>query len=115
MAQMDYKTETIVSTEQFDVMKAVEPDGEVTYNVFLGKVTVNFFTEEWDEFLEFAAEMVKIPMGTTGTIAETESYLASCEELEGDIIYSIEMPGVTLYFFEDDWKEVLELFKGLRK
>ena len=115
MAQMDYKTELIASTEQFDAMKAFEPDGEETYTLLLGKVTVNFFIEEWEEFLDFAAELVKIPIGTTGTIAETESYLASCEEIDGDIIYSIEMPGVTLYFFEDDWKEVIELFENLKK
>ena len=52
MAQMDYKTEVIASTEQFYAMKAFEPDEEVTYNIFFDKVTVNFFTEEWDEFLE---------------------------------------------------------------
>ncbi len=115
MAQMDSNTEIITSTEQFDVMKMTEPDGEVTYNIFLGKVTVNFFTEEWDEFLEFAADVVKIPIGMTGTIAETESYLATCEEVDGDIIYSIEMPGVSVFFFEDDWKEVVELLKGLNK
>ena len=114
MAQMDYKTEMITSTERFYAMKAFEPDEEVTYNVFFDKVTVNFFQEEWDEFLEFAAEVVKIPLGTTGTIAETENYLASCENIEGDIIYSIEMPGVTLYFFEEDWEEICELLKALK-
>ena len=115
MAQMDYKTETIASTEQFYAMKAFEPDGEVTYNIFFDKVTVNFFMEEWDEFLEFTAEVVKIPLGITGVIAETESYLASCEEVDGDVIYSIEMPGVTLFFFEDDWEEVVDLFRNLKK
>ena len=114
MAQMDYKTGMIASTERFYAMKAFEPDEEVTYNVFFDKVTVNFFQEEWDEFLEFAAEVVKIPLGTTGTIAETENYLASCENIEGDIIYSIEMPGVTLYFFEEDWEEICELLKALK-
>ena len=112
---MDYKTETIASTEQFYAMKAYEPDEEVTYNIFFDKVTVNFFMEEWEEFLDFSAEVVTIPIGTTGIIAETDSYLASCEDVDGDIIYSIEMPGVTLYFFEDDWKEVVELMKNLKK
>ena len=117
MSQMDYKPETeiIAGTEQFYAMKAIEPDEEVTYNLFFDKVTVNFFMEEWEEFLEFAAEVVKIPLGTTGVIAETESYLASCEDVDGEVIYSIEMPGVTLFFFEDDWKEVVDLMKDLRK
>lgn len=115
MAQMDYKTELIASTENFYAMKEFEPDEEVTYTLLFDRVTVNFFTEEWDEFLEFAAEAVKIPFGTTGTIAESENYLAYCDESDGDILYSIEMPGVTLYFFEDDWKEVIELFENLKK
>ena len=114
MAQMESKTEIVTSTEQFDVVKSYEPDGETIYNLYLGKVTVNFFTEEWDEFLEFADEVVKIPLGITGTIAETESYLAACEEMDGDIIYSIEMPGATLFFFEEDWKEIIDLFNGLK-
>ena len=115
MAQMDeLKTEMVASTERFYAMKASEPDGEETYNIFFDKVTVNFFQEEWDEFLEFAAEVVKIPLGTTGTIAETENYLASCEDMDGDIIYSIEMPGVTLYFFEEDWEEICELLSALK-
>jgi len=114
MAQMDSKTEVIASTEQFDAVRSMEPDGETVYYLNLGKVAVNFFQEEWDEFLDFAAEVVKIPMGMTGTIAETESYLASCEEVDGDIIYSIEMPGATLYFFEDDWKEVLDLLADIK-
>lgn len=115
MVPMDSKTELMVSTDQFDVLKSIEPDGEVLYYVNLGKVSVNFFKEEWDEFLEFVGETVKIPIGMTGTIAETDSYLASCEEIDGDIIYSIEMPGVTLFFFEDDWKEVLELMQGMKE
>ena len=83
MAQMESKTEIITSTEQFDAVKSYDPDGETIYNLYLGKVTVNFFMEEWDEFLEFSEEVVKIPLGMTGTIAETESYLASCEEIDG--------------------------------
>ena len=115
MAQMDINTEEIYMTEHYSAWKAVEPDEETTYHIEFGTVTVHFYLEEWEEFLDFAAELVKIPIGTTGTIAETESYLASCEEIDGDIIYSIEMPGVTLYFFEDDWKEVIELFENLKK
>ena len=114
MAQMDIKTEDIARTENFSAWKAYEPDDEVTYHVEFGKITVHFFTEEWEEFLEFASEVVKIPLGTTGVTAETESYLASCEEIEGDEIYSIEMPGATLFFFEEDWKEIQELFEALR-
>lgn len=48
------ETETIAETENFMVWKAEEPDGEITYHVELNNVTVHFFKEEWDEFLELA-------------------------------------------------------------
>ncbi len=47
-------TETIAETENFMVWKADEPDGETTDHVELNNVTVHFFQEEWDEFLELA-------------------------------------------------------------
>ena len=113
MAQMDIKTEEIARTENFSAWKAFEPD-EVTYHIEFGRLTVHFFVEEWDEFLEFKSEFAGIPLGTTGVLAETESYLASCDEVEGDMLYSIEMPGATLFFFEEDWKEILDLFAEIR-
>ncbi len=45
-------TETLAETENYLVWKAEEPDGETTFHVELGNVTVHFFKEEWDEFLE---------------------------------------------------------------
>ena len=45
-------TESLAETENYLVWKAEEPDGETTYHVELGNVTVHFFKEEWDEFLE---------------------------------------------------------------
>jgi hypothetical protein len=48
------QTETLAETENFVVWKAEEPDGETTYHVELNNVTVHFFQEEWDEFLELA-------------------------------------------------------------
>ncbi len=45
-------TETLAETENYLVWKADEPDGETTYHVELGNLTVHFFREEWDEFLE---------------------------------------------------------------
>lgn len=46
------KTETLVETDNFLIWKADEPDGEVTYHIELNMVTLHFFQEEWDEFLE---------------------------------------------------------------
>jgi len=45
-------TETLAETENFLVWKAEEPDGETTYHIELNNVTVHFFDEEWNEFLE---------------------------------------------------------------
>ncbi len=52
MAEMETKTETIVETENYMVWKAEEPDGEITYHLELNNVTVHFFREEWEEFLD---------------------------------------------------------------
>ncbi|HEY44977.1 MAG TPA: hypothetical protein G4O11_13435 [Anaerolineae bacterium] len=46
------KTETIAETENFIAWKAQEPDGEVTFHLELGTVTLHFFKEEWEELLE---------------------------------------------------------------
>jgi len=50
-------TETLSETENYLVWKADEPDGETTYHVELGNVTVHFFKEEWDEFLELVKNL----------------------------------------------------------
>lgn len=46
------KTTEIAQTENYLVWKADEPDGETTYHLELGNVTLHFFMEEWKEFLE---------------------------------------------------------------
>jgi hypothetical protein len=48
----DLSTETMAETPRFLIWKAEEPDGELTYHVELGTITLHFFQEEWDEFLE---------------------------------------------------------------
>ncbi len=47
-------TQTLAETENYLVWKAEEPDGETTYHVELNNVTVHFYQEEWEEFLELA-------------------------------------------------------------
>ncbi len=51
------KTDTIAETDNYIVWKAEEPDGETTYHVELGTVTLHFFQEEWDEFLELVGNL----------------------------------------------------------
>ncbi len=53
------KTETLAETEQYMAWKAEEPDGEITYHLELNNVTLHFFTEEWDEFLELVKDLIK--------------------------------------------------------
>ena len=50
-------TETLAETENYLVWKSDEPDGETTYHVELGSVTVHFFREEWEEFLELVKSL----------------------------------------------------------
>ncbi|PWH12546.1 MAG: hypothetical protein DDG60_12610 [Anaerolineae bacterium] len=50
-------TETLAETENYLVWKAEEPDGETTYHVELGNLTVHFFHEEWEEFLELVRSL----------------------------------------------------------
>ncbi len=47
----EISTKIIAETTNFIVWSAEEPDGETTYHVELGTVTLHFFREEWDEFL----------------------------------------------------------------
>ncbi len=51
---MDFKTQVLAETQNmhYQVWKADEPDGETTYHLELNNVTVHFFTEEWEEFVE---------------------------------------------------------------
>lgn len=50
--QPEMQTNTIAETENFVAWEAEEPDGESTYHLELGQVTVHFFQEEWLEFQE---------------------------------------------------------------
>jgi hypothetical protein len=50
----DLETEVIAETENYLAWKADEPDGESTYHLELNNLTVHFFAEEWEEFLQLA-------------------------------------------------------------
>jgi hypothetical protein len=50
--------DTLAETENYIVWRASEPDGEVTYNLQLNNVTINFFQEEWNEFLDLARTII---------------------------------------------------------
>ena len=52
--EQDFDTDVIAETEAYLAWKADEPDGESTYHLELNNLTVHFFAEEWDEFLQLA-------------------------------------------------------------
>lgn len=50
----------------------------------------------------------------TTTLAETANFIAwQAEEPDGEITYHLELNNVTLHFFAEEWKEVLQLIKLL--
>jgi hypothetical protein len=49
--------ETLAETENLSAWQAAEPDGETTYHLELGSVTVHFFREEWEEFLQLVRQL----------------------------------------------------------
>lgn len=48
----DPANRALAETDNYMVWEVREPDGEVTYHVELGAVTLHFFREEWGEFLQ---------------------------------------------------------------
>jgi hypothetical protein len=46
------KTNVIAETDDYMAWRAEEPDGETTYHLELNNVTLHFFREEWEQFLE---------------------------------------------------------------
>jgi len=52
--EQDFDTEVIAETESYLSWRADEPDGESTFHLELNNLTVHFFTEEWEEFLQLA-------------------------------------------------------------
>jgi len=53
------QTDTLAETDNYLAWKADEPDGETTYHLELNNVTLHFFREEWDEFLELMRNLKK--------------------------------------------------------
>lgn len=50
----------------------------------------------------------------TSTLAETDNYLVwKADEPDGETTYHIELNSVTLHFFEEEWKELIDLVKNL--
>jgi len=51
----------------------------------------------------------------TETIAETDNFMAwKAEEPDGETTYHIELNNVTVHFFEEEWKEFMQLMKNMK-
>lgn len=59
----DILTDTLAETENYIAWVSDEPDGERVYHLELGKVTVHFFKEEWDEMVELVKDADKATRG----------------------------------------------------
>ena len=57
------RTMIMAETPNFIAWAAEEPDGETTYHIELGNVTLHFFQEEWDEFLQLMGKILEAPPG----------------------------------------------------
>jgi hypothetical protein len=44
--------EILAETDHFNLIRTEESDGETTYHLELGNVTVHFFREEWEELVQ---------------------------------------------------------------
>jgi hypothetical protein len=88
-------TGTLAETENFSAWKADEPDGETTYYLQLGRATINFFQEEWEEFLSV--------MGDLDQVLPDE-----------DGLYSLEFDNVDVWMDDEDWTEFKQLVADLK-
>ncbi len=82
-------TDTIAETDNYTIWVAEEPDGEVTYHMELGPVTVHFFKEEWDEFVDMI-DAAGEPEATDG---------------EEEAAIEVELDWGSLYFTREEWTE----------
>jgi hypothetical protein len=52
----------------------------------------------------------------TETIAETENYSVwVSQEPDGEVVYHVDVAGVTIHFFTEEWREFLQLIRSLPK
>jgi hypothetical protein len=49
--------EILAESDRFNLIRTEEPDGEVTYHLEMGNVTVHFFREEWEELVKAIGEL----------------------------------------------------------
>ena len=55
----EINTRMLAETNNFIAWSAEEPDGEITFHLELNNVTLHFFREEWNEFLQLVRSLPK--------------------------------------------------------
>ena len=88
-------TETLAESENFALWKAEEPDGETTYHLELGRATVHFFQEEWDEFLDVVNDLEQVDPDENG-------------------FRPLEFDNVDVWLDENDWAEFGKLAQQVK-
>lgn len=89
-------TETIAETDNFHAWLAEEPDGETTYYLQIGRATINFFQEEWDQFLAFIKDIEDV-------------------QPDEENFYRLEFDNVDVWLDEEDWMEFKNLVRAISK
>ena len=92
----DPETETLAETDHFMAWRANEPDGETTCYLQLGRATINFFMEEWDELLASIAELKQAKANEEG-------------------MFAVSFDNVDVWMDNEDWTEFLQLLRDLEK
>lgn len=52
------KVVTLAETEMYEVVEIQGEEGEKTYHLELGSLTLHFFPEEWEEFLDLMTQVL---------------------------------------------------------
>lgn len=102
----EVQTESLSVTENYAAWVSVDPDGEITYHIELGTITVHLFPEEWDEVVKLIRDQ-KVQSEVAAVIDRYAVWTS--EDADGDLLYNLELGEATLYFPEDEWVEVVEL------
>jgi hypothetical protein len=90
------QTETLAETENFMAWRADEPDDETTYYLQLGRATINFFKEEWEELLDSIPELLQAKPNEEG-------------------MYAISFDNVDVWMDDEDWTEFQQIIRELGK
>lgn len=93
--EFEPKTTTLAETDTYLVWTAEEPDGETTYHLELNNITIHFFKEEWDAFLEEVEDLDEF-------------------EPDEDGFYSLDFDNVLVFMSQLEWNEFTELMGKLK-